>query len=113
LSGILLLKAEALNDLPKNRNPHKALELVNKVRAARGLNKHVDESIRNKTKVRDIILTARQFELFAEGHRFFDLVRNGVAVSKLPTLKDSLSIYWPVSQNVLNRNPDIQQTKGY
>jgi hypothetical protein len=111
MAGIILLKAELYNDLDK---PSKALSLVQKIRTARGIPKKVDESITNKKKVRNIVLRARQFELYAEGKRFFDLVRNQLAIKRiLPPLKDSLQIYWPVSQAVLDRNPALQQTEGY
>ena len=122
LSGLLLLKAEAENYLG---NRSEAVDLVNRIRIARG-NPTVTLGVEvadDQTAVRDLILDERQFELVAEGQRFWDLVRNGIAVSTMSTVTDFLGnpngltsedkILWPISQNVLNRNPQITQNPGY
>jgi hypothetical protein len=121
-SGLLLLQAEAENYLG---NRATAVDLVNRIRTARG-NATVTlggDVADDETSVRDLVLDERQFELIAEGQRFWDLVRNGIAVSTMSNVTDFLGnpngltsedkILWPVSQNVLNRNPQITQNPGY
>ncbi len=124
LSGLLLLKAEAENYL---NNGTAALELVNRIRTARGLptlTEGVDVNSGDQTAMRDLILDERQFELLGEGHRFWDLVRNGVAVEVMSKVMDitgtvangldqESKVLWPIHQNVLNRNPNIDQNEGY
>lgn len=118
LSGLILLQAEAENYLG---NRPAAIALVNRIRTARGnptvtLGSDVADT---QAAVRDLILDERQFELIAEGQRFWDLVRNGVAVSTMSSITDFLGnpngldseaeILWPIAQNVLDRNPLITQ----
>jgi len=112
LSSMLLLKAEAENNLG---NPGKALDLINKVRTARGL-ALVSTMIIDKNTVRDMILDDMQFELMGEGQRYWDIVRNNVVLDimrPINGMSDVKRIFWPVSQNVMNRNAKIKQTDGY
>lgn len=124
LSGLILLKAELQNYL--NDGPG-ALSSINRIRTARGLPNLVDGTditSGDQTAMRDLILDERQFELMGEGQRFWDLVRNGVAVEVMSEVDDivtgtpngldrEIEILWPVSQNVLNRNPSIEQNEAY
>ena len=112
LSGLLLLKAEAENYL---NNPAEAITSLNRVRSARGLDP-VDKGITDQETIRDLILDERQFELMGEGHRYWDLVRNGVVIDVMNPINGMNSegkIVWPISQNVLNRNENIVQNEGY
>lgn len=123
LSELILLKAEAQNYLGNGLD---ALSTLNEIRTARGLPLLVngtDVDASNQMEMRDLILDERQFELVGEGHRFWDLVRNGVAVEVMSQVTDingnpngldrASEILWPVSQNVLNRNPNIEQNEAY
>ncbi len=123
LSGLLLLQAEAENFLG---NGPAALALVNRIRTARGLPNlmaGVDIDLGNQVAMRDLILDERQYELMGEGQRFWDLVRNGVAVEVMSKVTDingvpnglnaENEILWPISQNVLNRNPNVKQNDAY
>ena len=123
LSELILLKAEAQNYLG---NGSVALELLNNIRTARTLPLLVDGADVNsndQSAMRDLILNERQFELMGEGHRFWDLVRNGMAVQVMSQVTDingnpngldkESEILWPISQNVLNRNPNIEQNEAY
>nr|WP_299344370.1 RagB/SusD family nutrient uptake outer membrane protein [Allomuricauda sp.] len=124
LSGLMLLKAEIQNYLNDGAG---ALASVNSIRTARGLPNLVggtDVDTGNQTAMRDLILDERQFELMGEGQRFWDLVRNGVAVEVMSQVIDitsgnlngldrEIEIVWPVSQNVLDRNPNIEQNEAY
>ena len=112
LSGLLLLKAEAENYLD---HPDVALSLINRIRTARGL-PLVDTTLTDKTLIRDMILDDRQFELMGEGHRYWDLVRNNVVLDVMEPINgmnNPQRIFWPVSQNVLNRNAGIIQNESY
>ena len=112
LSDLLLLRAEAENYLD---HPSEALSIINRIRTARGL-PLVDATITDKVVIRDLILDERQFELMGEGHRYWDLVRNGVVLKVMEPVNgmaDPNRIFWPVSQNVLNRNSKITQNEGY
>ncbi|SDF19099.1 Starch-binding associating with outer membrane [Pricia antarctica] len=123
LSELLLLKAEAQNYLG---NGSAALGILNEIRTARTLPILVDGTdvdSGNQIEMRDLILDERQFELVGEGQRFWDLVRNGVAVEVMSQVTDikgnsngldnENEILWPISQNVLNRNPNIEQNEAY
>lgn len=110
LSDMILLKAEA--ELKLN-NPSEAMNLVNTIRNARGLE---SMNMTGFDEVLNAILDERQFELMGEGHRFWDLVRNEKlfeVMEPINGMSNPNTIYWPVSQNVLNRNPKITQTPGY
>lgn len=85
-SDVLLMAAEALNE---NDKPAEALVYLNMVRArAREGNTAIlpDITDTDKTILRDKILDERRHELAMEGHRFWDLVRTGKAVSVLGPL---------------------------
>ena len=123
LSELILLKAEAQNYLG---NGPDALDLLNDIRTARTLPLLVDGSdvdSNDQIAMRNLILNERQFELMGEGHRFWDLVRNGVAVQVMSQvtdlqgnpngLNDEDKILCPINQNVLNRNPNIEQNEAY
>ena len=72
----------------------------------------------------DRILTERRKELMAEGHRFFDLVRNKRDIFRSPSNRifdnvtpllikwDNFRIIFPIPQSELNINPMIQND-GY
>jgi len=79
-ADVLLMAAEAHN---KNGNDSKAQQYLNLVRdrAFGDTNHRISAS---GTALNDFILTERRMELVGEGHRFFDLVRTGKAVSEIP-----------------------------
>ncbi len=74
------------------------------------------------TALRDAIREERFLELFAEGHRWYDLIRWGIAaeeVAKYPTVRSGPVIfndrdyYFPIPQDELDANPNMQQSTGY
>ena len=85
-ADVLLMAAEALNE---NGNTTDALIHLNEVRfRARAGNNTIllDVTETNKALLRDIILNERRHELALEGHRFWDLLRTGKAVTVLGPL---------------------------
>lgn len=75
------------------------------------------------------ILNERRWELFAEGKRWFDLVRTNRVIEVMdPILKarqlangsaevgfgtDKRKYMWPINRNVMNANPNLEQNKPY
>lgn len=75
-SDVLLMLAEAKNE---NLKPDEALEYLNEVRERAGLDPLSDLS---KSQIQDAIEKERRIELIGEGHRWFDLIRWGKALSE-------------------------------
>ena len=82
LADIILLKAEAQNE---TGNLNGAIGSVNLIRNRVGLPGITSTS---KEDLRTKILDERRMELAFEGHRFDDLVRNGVFVSTMNNLQE-------------------------
>lgn len=68
----------------------------------------------------DEIMQERRLELLGEGHRFFDLKRNGLNIDKTATdltgeliLFTDLRILAPLPQADLNLNPNLENNFGY
>lgn len=116
---ILLLKAEALNEL--NRGGE-ALTPLNKVRKRVDLD---DITTTDQTALRDIILNERRLELAFEGYRWDDLIRAGKLVSTMNNLEEfklvcsgtstkmnynmsSNKTLMPIPQEEMNRNPNLK-----
>ena len=63
------------------------------------------------------IIKERMKEFAAEGKLWWDFIRMGVVFDKAPYLigreNEVNVLLWPVSQNSINRNPNIKQTPGY
>ncbi len=88
-SDILLLAAEAKNELGKSGE---ALPLLNQVRKrARGTNNFIlpDVTVIDQTQLRERIYRERRVELAMEQHRWFDLVRWGRAETIMTALGKS------------------------
>lgn len=119
LADILLLKAEALVELGRSAD---AIALVNQVRNRAGVdplpgNMSVD-------KARLAVENERQLELFLEGHRWFDLLRNdrmeevmlqshdkngNLQFTDIPSWRRLL----PVPQDQIDINERLTQNEGY
>lgn len=114
LADIILLKAEALNKLGETE---KALELLNVIRERAGL-PELDEAEATAMygDVESAILHERLIELSFEGHRWFDLVRTGRAIDVMQPingLNDEGNLVWPIHEDALNRNPNLEQNSFY
>lgn len=79
LADILLLRAEALNQL---NNGDAALTIVNNIRSRVGYtaDAKTEVSAVDKVAVENIILTERQLEFMGEGKRWFDLMRTNKVI---------------------------------
>ena len=110
LGEVLLIKAEALNELtPGDPN---ALALLNQLRARPA--QTVAPALAGPV-TRDMILQERRFELTGEAKRRQDLIRNGkytLAWGFKPA-SDPRNILMPIPQQQLDANPLLTQNTGY
>ena len=116
-ADMILLKAEAENQLGNSQN---AIDLVDQVRVARGLPKvnsgaFPDVDINNQDALENFILDERQLELFAEGTRWWDLVRTNKAVEVMGPIngQTEATIIWPIYFRHLIDNPKLVQNEAY
>ena len=111
-ADVLLMAAEAYHF---NGNDTRALELINQVRARAGAEELTGLS---GNALFEALVTERQVELAYEGHRFWDLVRWGLAGQELSSLgfisgKHEL---FPIPLDEILNNPELDassQNPGY
>ena len=112
LADILLLRAEAFNQLD---NEPEAIALLNAVRTRAGLDPFSVDDFSTKEELQMAILDERQFELFGEGKRWFDLVRAGTVkeVMKNNINRDVADkhLLWPIPTIEFDLNPGLDRTK--
>jgi starch-binding outer membrane protein, SusD/RagB family len=115
-ADMLLMMAETENELG---NTATAQTYLNKVRTRAGLS---NTTATDQTGLRTAIDLERQLELVGEGHRWFDLLRTGQAVSvmntwftdnKKSTQIDSHNLLMPIPQNQVNTDNALKQNPGY
>ena len=133
-AGILLLKAEALNELGRSSE---ALEIITEIRETREAIQVTSENVNpdNKNAVTDYILAERAREMAFEGKRWFDILRNArrnnyerldiliaVAINSAPPsqqqsivnkLQDPNSHYLPINEYELYTNKELNQNPFY
>lgn len=112
LADILLLKAEALNEL---NDVEGAAELVDQVRARVDLE---PTTASTQAEMRLAIAKERRLELAFEGHRWFDLKRTGRAIEVINSLGldyqlTENKLIWPIPQAERDRNLKLTQNPGY
>ncbi len=113
-ADMLLLRAEAY--AAKNETAQ-ALQALNQVRNRAGIGDYA--GVTDQTSVNQAILNERGRELFLEQKRWWDLRRfhaDGTIniYEFVPNLVGkNTPLYWPVSQNVIALNEEIEQTEGY
>jgi hypothetical protein len=129
LADQYLLYAEALN---KKGDFTNALKYLNLIHVRAGLPAYTASQFTTDVAMEDAILQERQWELFAEGKRWFDLVRTdhvyqvmdpiminrqnfqGAApVGFGPDKSDKRKYLWPLHRNVLNANSLLVQNPPY
>jgi hypothetical protein len=110
-ADVLLMYAEALNE---NGKTTEALNFLNLVRERAGLQGYSGLTLEN---ARENIYLERRLELSFEGHRWFDLVRTGRALSVMAPqgMKPYMAVFpIPLNQIQLINNPSIfPQNPGY
>jgi starch-binding outer membrane protein, SusD/RagB family len=117
-AGILLMLAEAENQLWKAGNATaktNAVNLVNQVRVARQLPQVKAADFTTADQLENYILDERSIELLGEGNRWWDLVRTGKAVSTMGPINGQTekTIVFPIFQRHLIDNPLLTQNEGY
>jgi hypothetical protein len=118
LADIMLLRAEALNKLGGTANKTEALSLLNTIRKRAGIPEFASEAeaITKYGDLENAILHERSVELCFEGHRWFDLVRTGKAISTMKPvngLTDERNLVWPILQLNMDKNPNLVQNEFY
>ena len=113
-ADVLLMKAEALNELQETTL---AQEPLNKVRKRAGL---PDVTTEDYAEMKAKIIHERRMELAFEGHRWFDMIRiddGEYAVEYLKSIgKKNVNknrLLFPVPQVEIDSNPEIKQNPGY
>lgn len=129
LADQFLLYAEALNKTGDRAN---ALKYLNLVHQRAGLPALTITTLNTEAAMEDAILQERQWELFGEGKRWFDLVRTdhvfqimdpvliarqsaeGAAPIGFGSDKtDRRKYVWPLHRDILNANPLLVQNPPY
>jgi starch-binding outer membrane protein, SusD/RagB family len=126
LADMFLLYAEALN---KTGDMANALKYLNFVHQRATLPAYTATQLATQAQMEDAILQERQWELFDEGKRWFDLVRTDHVIKIMdPILRnrqlaagsaitgwgtDTRKYLWPLNRNVLNANPKLVQNPPY
>lgn len=111
-SEMYLIIAELAAD---NNHESEALEALNTVKTARGLQAYQGTGDALKTEIQN----ERRRELFAEGHRFFDIKRRGVALDRTNLVEDwsrvgkieanSDKLEWPIPQDEIDANGALSE----
>ncbi len=109
---VLLMKAEALNELGELEA---AAEPLNEVRKRSGLPATIGK---DKNEMRDIIYKERRMELAFEGHRWFDLIRRPDYAKKFfmsigKTNFSDKNLLFPIPLLEMQSNPKLVQNPGY
>lgn len=118
LADVFLLMAECY---AKTNNFTNSNLYLNKIKTRAGLN---PVSLSGEQQLLDEIALERRKELVGEGHRWFDLVRTGKAISIMTAhfqntpgyntaVIKSYNLLMPVPQSQINTDPAIKQNPGY
>ncbi|MCC7466073.1 MAG: RagB/SusD family nutrient uptake outer membrane protein [Saprospiraceae bacterium] len=118
LADILLLKAEALNEMGDQSG---AAALVNQIRSRVNLG---PTPAVTQSEMRLAIEKERRLELAFEGHRWYDLKRTGRAIEVINAVTDHTGqpigynltperLVWPIPQAELDKNGRLLQNAGY
>lgn len=120
-ADVLLMYAEALNELDQSGPAHTYINMVRKRARFNGTtyaNAVADYSGLSKDQFRDAVLKERMMEFVFEGQRWFDLVRTGKLQQLVPLAKPgvvpaSRNNLFPLPQREVDLNPKLGQNEGY
>ncbi|HZV67966.1 MAG TPA: RagB/SusD family nutrient uptake outer membrane protein [Saprospiraceae bacterium] len=113
---VLLWEAEALAELGRTNDALAPLEEVRARARAQATNPATALPVittTNKDELIGIIRHERRVELGFEFHRFFDLVRWGIAKDVLTGFEEGKNEVFPIPQTELDLNPNLVQNPGY
>jgi len=113
---VLLWEAEALAELGRTNDALAPLEEVRaraRAQAANPATALPAITTTDKQALIDIIRHERRVELGFEFHRFFDLVRWGIAKDVLTDFVAGKNEVFPIPQTELDLNPNLVQNPGY
>ena len=119
LADIILAKAEALNQ--KNGPTQEAVTLINQIRD-RAFNNDASKrkqlsDFASKEALSSWILNERSWELYFEGHRRMDLIRNNkfleMATARGAIDPSAKRLLFPIPQSERDINPNLTQNTGY
>ncbi len=112
LADVFLMKAEAL--LRNGGNVAEATDLVNRIRARAFSN---NPSKLYTAVTLENVYQERRYEFAWEGHTRQDMIRFGTFLGARSPFKDWVSdpkyLLYPIPQNVIDANSNIQQNPGY
>ena len=115
-ADVVLMYAEALNELDERSE---ALTYLNMTRTRAGLDELVAEDVPSKETFRKALADERGREFALEGHRWYDLVRLGLALEyfhELGYTLDSHNLIFPIPQDqieIVNNPTILWQNPGY
>lgn len=116
-ADVLLLYAEVLNEINGAPNGD-AYNAINQVRSRAGVARLTTGL--GQSAFRDSVFLERRKEFIQEGHRWFDLVRQGGtvlvdALHKIPakSAASSKNTLFPIPQVEIQLNPQLKQNPGY
>jgi starch-binding outer membrane protein, SusD/RagB family len=113
---VLLWEAEALNELGRTAEAQTPLEQVRaraRAQAAEPETALPPVTTTSQAEMRAAIRHERRVELGFELHRFFDLVRWGIAEELLPGFQRGKHELFPLPQTEIDLNPNLRQNPGY
>ena len=113
---VLLWEAESLAELGRNTEGGVPLEIVRnraRLQAANPLTALPKVVTTDKTTLINAIRHERQVELGFELHRYFDLVRWGIAAQNIKEFKVGKHEVFPIPQIEMDLNPSLIQNPNY
>jgi len=113
---VLLWEAEALTELNRVQDAQAPLEQVRaraRAQASDPLTALPTITTTDQATMRTAIRHERQVELGFEMHRFFDLVRWGIAAQTLPGFQTGKHEVFPIPQTEIDLNSALMQNNGY
>ena len=115
-ADVLLWEAESLAELGRTAEALVPLETVRaraRAQSADPANTLLAITTTNQLELIDLIRHERLVELGFEMHRFFDLVRWGIAADVIDDFVSGKNEVFPIPQTELDLNPNLQQNPNY